>query len=229
MRHSVYSLFFDQAATHEAAERHHLALELLYQVHRWAPQDASLWQRMGVLCLWLTDRAWLRRQELEAEAWADMGAVNARLYLQEAVRLEPERAERHFWLGHAWLTLYQGPAEARASFEAVLRLEPGHPFAKAGLARALLAAHGAPQEALPLLEAASANLPEAPRLRYDLGAMMAGLGDLAGAKACFTALAPGPQRPEDATGALLHDHYLGEAEALRALARTYYPALSEPS
>lgn len=227
MRHSVYSLFFDQADAHEAAERYHEALDLLYQVHRWAPRDAALWQRLGVLCLWLTDRAWLKRSGLEGTSWADMGAVNARLYLQEAVACESDRAERHFWLGQAHLAFYQEPVKAQANFEAALALEPRHPFALAGLARALLAADAPPQEAVKHLEAACQALPEAPRIRYDLGAMKAGLGDLAGAKACFEGLSQsGPAAPQDAVGALLHQHYLGDAAELAGIARTYYPGLS---
>jgi hypothetical protein len=71
MRHSVHSIFFDQADAHEAAERWHKALELLYQVQRWAPEDPSLWRRMGVLSFLTADRDWLERVGLEGTHHGD--------------------------------------------------------------------------------------------------------------------------------------------------------------
>ena len=60
MRHSIHSVFYDQAEAHEAAGRYPEALALYYQVHRWAPDDPDLWLRLGVLSFLTTDADWQR-------------------------------------------------------------------------------------------------------------------------------------------------------------------------
>ena len=113
MRHSIHSIFFDQAAEHEAHERYDEALNLLYQVHRWAAEDPELWLRMGVLSFLMTDRGWLARVGKTDAHLADMGTVNARLYLAEA-RARGEGPRFAFWEGWVRHALYQDAAGAPA-------------------------------------------------------------------------------------------------------------------
>src|SRR3989338_4198379 len=134
MRHSVHSIFFDQADAHEAGERWHQALELLYQVQRWAPEDPALWLRMGVLSFLMADRAWLERAGLAGSHLGDMGAINADVYLERAANLAPQDPQAPFWRGWARLKLYQDVAGARALLATSVRRDANWPYAHAALA-----------------------------------------------------------------------------------------------
>ncbi|MFP5502790.1 MAG: hypothetical protein ACLGIN_09895 [Candidatus Sericytochromatia bacterium] len=229
MRHSLHSIFIDQAGEKEAIERYDEALELLYQVHRWAPEAPELWLRMGALSFLLTDRGWLRRHGLEATALGDMGAVNARLYLARAVELAPGSAQARFWLGWVRHALYQDAAGAKEALAAALAIEAEHPYAHAAIARIeqAEAAPGYHERAVAHLTRAIARLPESARFHYDLGACLAGLGDETGARRSFSrAMATGALR----VGPLGMDRYLegefhADGETVGALVTRLYPGL----
>ena len=225
MRHSVHSIFYDQADQHEADGHYEQALATLYQVHRWAPDDPVLWLRIGVLCFLITDRAWLARHGLEGSYWADMAAVNAELYLQKACSLAPDQAIYAFWHGWVRHALYQNAEGARERLEAALALDSRHPYAHAALARLAMAAEPAdPIAAEAHLRAALARLPESPRFHYDLGACLARQNRLEEARAAFRAAeaAPGlPVAPGAISGHLAAEFH-GRPEEVGVWARRFY-------
>lgn len=231
MRHSLHSIFIDQAGEKEAAERYDQALELLYQVHRWAPEAPELWLRMGVLSFLLTDRSWLSRYGKEATALGDMGAVNARLYLARAVELAPGSAQARFWYGWIRHALYQDPAGARAELAAALAIEPEHPYAHAAIARIeqAEAAPGYHERAVAHLARAIARLPESARFHYDMGACLAGLGDRDGARRSFERAMAARALPVGPLG--MDRHLAGEfhadAAAITGLVERLYRDLYE--
>lgn len=194
---------------------------MLYQVHRWAPGDAVLWQRMGVLSFLMTDRDWLKRGGKEASHLADMGAVNAELYLGRAVALDPGDPQRHFWLGWVRHALYQNALSARGALAEALVLDPRHPYALAALARIEVAEALAGYEAraIALLEKASARLPESARFHYDMGACLAGLGYNEEAKQAFARAVASPALPpgEGAMGRYVAQHFHADPASLRPL------------
>lgn len=226
MRHSVHSIFFDQADAHEANDRWHRALELLYQVQRWIPEDPSLWLRMGVLSFLMADRDWLERSGLASSHHGDMGAINADVYLERAANLAPQDPRGPFWRGWVRLKLYQDPASARTLLAEATRRDAGWPYAHAALARAELAeaAPGYEARAIGHLEAAIARLPESARFHYDLGACHAGLGDVPRARAAFaTSLAsPVLPVPEGVAGRHLAQEFHSDPDALRPLIARLY-------
>lgn len=226
MRHSVHSIFFDQADAHEADERWHKALELLWQVQRWAPEDPALWLRMGVLSFLTADRDWLVRVGLEGTHHGDMGAINADVYLERAAALGPADPRAPFWRGWARLKLYQDFEAARAFLGEATRRDAAWPYAHAALARVELAAAepGYEARAIAHLHAALARLPESPRFHYDLGACHAGLGDTPRARAAFAAALAGPVLPaaEGAAGRYLAREFHSDPDALRPLIARLY-------
>jgi tetratricopeptide (TPR) repeat protein len=230
MRHSVHSIFYDQAADQEEAGRYDAALTLLYQVHRWAPEDPELWLRMGVLSFLMTDRGWLSAHGHEGSHLADMGAVNADLYLSRACELAPGLVMPAFWRGWIRHALYQDAAGARESLEAALAIDPHHPYAHAALGRMALAAEeDRTAEAELHLRKAIARLPESARFHYDLGTCLARRHQNEEAKAAFAAAAAAPPLPPpahpDKIGALgryLHLEFHGHANEIGAWARRFY-------
>lgn len=225
MRHSIHSIFFDQVAAHEEGERYDEALVLMYQVHRWAPQDPDLWLRMGVLSFLLTDRAWLKRSGKEDGHLADMGAVNAELYLDRALSLAPGSSRALFWAGWVRQALYQRPDEARHLLKAAAAQE--HPYALAGLARieVALAAPGYGERAIAHLQAALGRLPESARFHYDLGALLEGLGRSEQASAAFARARACPRLPAapGAEGRYLANQFHADGEAVGELIDRLYP------
>lgn len=228
MRHSIHSIFFDQVAVHEAAERYDEALNLMYQVHRWAPEDPDLWLRMGVLSFLMTDRAWLKRAGKEDSHLADQGAVNAELYLEKAVALSRRGARLTFWLGWVRHKLYQQDERAREALAEAAATD--HPYAHAALARLELAAGtpGYAERALAHLDAAIAVLPESARFHYDRGACLAGLGRDAEAREAFTHArqCPGLAGAPDAAGRYLAAEFQADGAAVGALIERLYPQLA---
>lgn len=229
MRHSVYSIFFDQAAAHEAAERYDEALYLLYQVHRWAPEDAGLWLRMGVLSFLMTDRGWLTRSGKVDGYLADMGAVNARVYIERACSLAPDDPQMAFWLGWVRHALYQDTEGAREALTRAIALG-AYPYAHAALARVAMAeaAPGYEEVALGELGRAIALLPESARFHYDQGACLAGLGREPEARAAFARGSACPALPAvpGAMGRYLNDEFHADGPAITALVETLYPHLA---
>lgn len=222
MRHSVHSIFYDQAADHEAAGRYDDALTMLYQVHRWAPQDPDLWLRMGVLSFLLTDREWLKRHDKTATHLADMGAVNADLYLARACELAPERAMNQFWHGWVRHALYQDAVGAEARLLQALALDSQHPYAHAAMARLTLETDSARAERH--LREAIARLPESARFHYDLGACLSRQGRDAEAREAFAAAAATPLLPpgEGALGRYLASEFHASATEVSGWARRFY-------
>lgn len=231
MRHSVHSIFIDQALSHEEGERFDQALALLYQVHRWAPHDPNLWERMGVLSFLLTDREWLRRSGKDASHLADMGAVNAALYLDRAVALDDENPRRHFWQGWVRHVLYQDPEGARAALARAIALDARHPYAHAALGRMEMhiGERGYEGRAIAHLDQAIERLPEAARFHYDMGACLAGLEDRSAAREAFErALACRPLPGGDgATGAYLAREFHGDGKTLKGTIETLYGDVME--
>ncbi|HEY9723242.1 MAG TPA: tetratricopeptide repeat protein, partial [Oscillatoriaceae cyanobacterium] len=185
MRHSIHSLFYDQASAHEAEERYDAAIALYYQVHRWAPEDPDLWLRLGVLSFLMSDRDWLEKRELVGSHLADMGFVNAELYLARAAALAPHEARYAFWHGWVRHALYQDAEGAQAELSRALALDSHHPYAHAALARMAIVREDF-ATALEHLAPAIAALPESARLHYDTGACLVRCGAEAAARAAFT-------------------------------------------
>lgn len=225
MRHSLYAVFYDQAEAHEAAGRYEDALALYYQAHRWAPADAGLWLRLGVLSFLMTDAEWLRRAGHEGTHMADMGALNADVYLERAARLDPDLAQARFWRGWVRLRLFADEAGAQSELEAALERSPRLAYAHAAMARLELARDdGDPAAAVPMLERAIAALPESPRLHYDLGACHARLEQADAARAAFRrAMNAGVLAvPAGPGGRHLADEFHGEPMAIAGLVMRFY-------
>ena len=226
MRHSVHSIFFDQADAHEAAERWDKALELLYQVQRWAPEDPALWLRMGVLSYLMADRDWLVAKGLEGSHLGDMGAINADVDLGRAAELAPAYPRAPFWRGWARHRLHNAPAGPRGPLREAVRRDAAWPYAHAALARVELAeaAPGYEKRAIAHLEAAVARLPESPRFHYDLGACHAGLGDAPAARQAFARALASPvlPAPAGAAGQHLAAEFHSHPDALRPLIARLY-------
>lgn len=225
MRHSIYSVFFEQAASLEAEERYDAALALYYQVHRWAPHDAELWLRMGVLSFLTTDAAWLKRVGLDATHLADMGAVNSDVYLSRAVELAPDWPPGRFWRGWVRHRVFGDTPGALADLTHCIAHQPRLAYAHAALAR--VAMQGEPRDsakAVAALLQATAALPESPRLHYDLGACLAATDDLDGARAAFRRAmsAPGLGAPDGVGARHLADEFHATPESITALVRRYY-------
>ncbi|MDB5099562.1 MAG: hypothetical protein JWM80_3983 [Cyanobacteria bacterium RYN_339] len=216
-------------AVHEAAERYDDALNLLYQVHRWAPEDPDLWLRMGVLSFLMTDRAWLKRVGKEDAHLADQGAVNAELYLDKAAALSGQGARYVFWAGWVRHKLYQQDERARVSLEEAAAT--GYPYARAALARLelALATPGYAERALAHLDAAIAVLPESARFHYDRGACLAGLGRDMEAREAFGHARACPALPPtpDAAGRYLAAEFQADGEAVGILIDRLYPQLAK--
>lgn len=225
MRHSLHSVFFDQAASHEAAGRYEAALALYYQAHRWAPLDPELWLRLGVLSFLTTDPAWLAHTGQEASHRGDMGAVNADVYLSRAVELAPDWAPGRFWRGWVRHRLFQDAPGARADLAGAIAAAPQLAYAHAALARVTIANDPADARvAAAALERAIAALPESPRLHYDLGACLARLDDRDGARSAFRRAmnAPGLAAPEGVGGRHLAETFHADPESIAGLVQRYY-------
>lgn len=225
MRHSLHSVFYDQAEAHEAAGRYEDALALYYQAHRWAPTDAGLWLRLGVLSFLMTDMEWLRRTGREGTHLADMGALNADVYLERASWLEPGSAQVRFWRGWVRMRLFADEAGARAELETALEHAPRLAYAHAALARLELSRDDAdPARAVPMFERAIAALPESPRLHYDLGACHARLEHTDAARVAFhNAMNAGVLAvPAGPGGRHLADEFHGEPLAIAERVMRYY-------
>jgi tetratricopeptide (TPR) repeat protein len=225
VRHSLHSVFFDQAATHEAAGRYEAALALYYQAHRFAPHDPELWLRLGVLSFLTTDPAWLAVTGQEATHRGDMGAVNADVYLSRAVELAPDWAPGRFWRGWVRHRLFQDTQGARADLAQAIASAPRLAYAHAALARVAIADEPADaREAAASLERAIAALPESPRLHYDLGTCLARLDDRDGARQAFRRAmnAPGLSAPEGVGAGHLAATFHADADAIATLVQRYY-------
>lgn len=230
MRHSVHSIFFDQADAHEAAGRYDQALALLYQVHRWAPDDAALWLRMGVLSFRIADREWLVAAGLEGTHHGDMGAINADVYCQRAADLAPADARGPFWRGWTRFVRFQDPGAARAHLTEAVRRQPGWPYAHAALARLEMneAEPGWAGRALAALGVALNALPESARFHYDRGSCLIELGEPAAAREAFRqslACPPLPGGP-GAGAAYLAEAFHGDPRALAPLIAAVCPDLA---
>jgi Flp pilus assembly protein TadD len=225
VRHSLHSVFFDQAVSHEAAERYEAALALYYQAHRWAPHDPELWLRLGVLSFLTTDPIWLATTGQEASHLADMGAVNADVYLSRAVELAPDWAPGRFWRGWVRHRLFQDADGARADLAVAVDAAPQLAYAHAALARVAIADDPADAPgAVSALERAIAALPESPRLHYDLGACLARLDDRDGARQAFRRAmnARGLAAPEGVGARHLAETFHADAESIATLVRRFY-------
>jgi tetratricopeptide (TPR) repeat protein len=229
MRHSVHSIFFEQADGHEAAARWDQALALLYQAQRWAHTDAAYWTRLGLLSLRMAEPTWLNAQGLIGTHTGDMAALNAELYLERAARLAPGDPAPAFW--QAWVLHRTGreAATVRQALDEALARNPRWPYALALRGRQELAERE-PGYAARACEAAAAAveaLPESPRLHYDLGAAQAAAGDAHAARAAFcraVALPPLPQQTGTAAG-WLDEAFHGQPGQLRAWVEAYYGEL----
>jgi tetratricopeptide (TPR) repeat protein len=233
MRHSVHSIFFEQADAHEAAGRWDQALALLYQAQRWAHPDAAYWVRLGLVSLRLAEPAWLQAAGLDASHVGDMAALNAELYLERASRLAPSDAAPPFW--QAWAMHHTGrePAAVREALHEALTRDARWPYALALLGRLELAERspGFPPRARRALEGACEALPESPRLQYDLGAARAADGDVRGACEALgraMTLPPLPGPPGTA-GGWLAEAFHGQPAVLRGWVETYFADLFEAS
>jgi Flp pilus assembly protein TadD len=225
MRHSIHSVFYDQAEAHEAAGRYQDALALYYQVHRWANADADLWLRLGVLSFLTTDAGWLRESGLEGSHVGDMGAVNADVYLARAVELAPDAAQARFWRGWVRHRLFGDTDGALADLGAAVRLRPQSPYAHAALGRIELAREdGDAQVAAERLRQALAVLPESGRLHYDLGACLARQEQADAARQAFRqAVACGAlAAPTGVGGRHLGSEFHAEPAAIATLVQRYY-------
>ncbi|MEB3198369.1 MAG: hypothetical protein VKP62_14310 [Candidatus Sericytochromatia bacterium] len=231
MRHSVYSIFFERADALEQDRRWDEALNWLYQAHRWVSNDPQYWLRLGVLSFRLTDRPWLEGRQLSGSHLADMGALNAEVYLERAERLDPSLPEPAFW--RAWVRhrlLGEREAACRQWLELAER-HPHWPYAPAALARLELveAERGYAQRAREHLRQAIRRLPESPRLHYDLGAALVACEEIEPAREAFRqALSCPPMAWPQATSArLLAEEFHGTREALQDLIARYYAPMLE--
>jgi Flp pilus assembly protein TadD len=115
-------------------------------------------------------------------ALAALGAIHqaagrleeARVMLQEAVRLAPDSVEAVNNLGNAWMKAGQW-AEATRCFERALALQPNEPYALNNLGNALLQ-QGRGPEAVVRFEAALRAKPDFPEPRFNLANILAQSG-----------------------------------------------------
>lgn len=233
MRHSVHSIFYDQAEAHETAQRYDQALELLYQLHRWVPEDPHYWLRLGLLCLRMTDRAWLTAHGREGSHWGDMAALNADVYLERAAQLTETDPQPLLW--RAWLQQHRlgNLPMAETLLKSACVLAPDWPYAHAARARLEMARAeaGYAERALFLLNQAIAILPESPRLHYDRGAALVACGALPEARDAFLSAlkAPPLQASRGLAGTWLADEFHGQTAIIEGMIDRYYPeVLSVP-
>lgn len=226
MRHSVHSIFYDQAEAHEAAQRYDQALEWLYQLHRWVPDDPHYWLRLGLLCLRMTAGTWLATHGRDASHWGDMAALNADVYLERASQLAPTDPQPLLW--RAWLQQHRlgNMVAAEALLQTARTRAPDWPYAPAALARLEIARAdaGYAQRALSWLNEAIAILPESPRLHYDRGAALVACNAPFDARAAFELAlkTPALQAQPGLAGTLLAEEFHGQTEAITGWINSYY-------
>jgi tetratricopeptide (TPR) repeat protein len=229
MRHSVHSIFYDQAEAHEEAGRYDQALELLYQLHRWVPDDPQYWLRLGLLSLRMTDPAWLRTRGREGSHWGDMALVNADVYLERAQVLTADDPQPLLW--RAWLQQYRlgNLPLAEGLLNQARVLSPDWPYSLMALARLEMAraeaGYGA--RAAAYLQAAIAILPESPRLHYDYGAANMACEALPKAREAFQRAlkTPALQGGPGLAGSWLAEEFHGDPAQVRSLINQYYACL----
>jgi tetratricopeptide (TPR) repeat protein len=229
MRHSVHSIFYDQAEAHEAADRYDQALELLYQLHRWVPEDPQYWLRLGLLSLRMTDPTWLRAQGREGSHWGDMALVNADVYLERAIALAPGDPQPLLW--RAWLQQHrQGNMPvAESLLNRARAMSPDWPYSLMALARLEMARAeaGYGSRAVAHLQAAFAILPESPRLHYDRGAAFVACDALPEAREAFQRAlkTPALQGGPGLAGTWLAEEFHGDPVQVQGLINQYYASL----
>lgn len=231
MRHSVHSIFYDQADAHEAAGDWDRALELLYQAHRWTPDDPALWLRLGLLSLRMADRAWLESRGLAGSHVGDRAALDAEVYLERASRLAATEAPPPFWRAWALFLTRADRAPVRAMLDEAERRNPRWPYTGVLRARLALADRepGYPSDALTALRGPLALLPESPRFQYDWGAALAAAGDPKAAFAAFSRAVSLPPLPpgQGTAGAWLDEAFHGQPAQLRTWVETYFADVLE--
>ncbi len=227
MRHSIYSVIFEQADELEADERYQDALHLLYQGVRWADADAVWWERLSILSFVMAGTDWPSRKNLAHTHLADMGYVNTLPYLSQALLLVPDCARLHFFRGWFHFKLKDDRDVARQALAKALCLEPEHPYAWAALARLEMTGqeNGYEQRALDHLARASASLPESARFFYEQGALLMGLGEYERAEEYFLCACTrqGLTVPKTAVGRYLSAEFHGNAHQVRDWITQYYP------
>jgi tetratricopeptide (TPR) repeat protein len=125
------------------------------------------------------------KRPANVRALAALGAIHqaagrmdeARVLLQEAVRVAPDSIEARNNLGNAWMKAGNW-AEAEACFRQALALQPGEPYALNNLGNALVQL-GRPAEAVAQFEAAVRAKPDFPEPRYNLANTFAQTGRIA--------------------------------------------------
>lgn len=156
---------------------------------------ALSWQRSAVF----RDEETLWRDTIEKNPAATSARVNlgtllakrgakreALLLYQTALAAEPEAADILTNIGRVYEALRQD-ADAEAAYRAALRIEPGNSLARGGLTSVLLARgktfaeRGARDKAADLFRQIIRIDPSNAAARYNLGMVMDGMGDLAGA------------------------------------------------
>ncbi|MFN3430558.1 MAG: tetratricopeptide repeat protein [Candidatus Sericytochromatia bacterium] len=225
MRHSIHSVFYDQAEAHEAGGRYEDALALYYQVHRWASADADLWLRMGVLSFLTTDAGWLQARGLDGSHVGDMGAVNADVYLSRAVELAPDHAPARFWRGWVRHRLFGDTEGAVTDLAVAVRERPQFAYAQAALGRIELRREGGEAGvAAERLKLAIASLPESGRLHYDMGACLARLEQRDAAREAFrqAVRCGGLAVPTGVGGRHLGEEFHAAPGAIAELVQRYY-------
>ncbi len=122
------------------------------------------------------------KRPVNVRALAALGAIHqeagrheeARVLLQEAVRVAPQSVEARNNLGNAWMKAGHWP-EAMQCFEAALALKPDEPYALNNLGNALLQL-GRGTEAVARFEAALRVKPDFPEPRFNLANTLAQAG-----------------------------------------------------
>ncbi|MEB3283849.1 MAG: tetratricopeptide repeat protein [Candidatus Sericytochromatia bacterium] len=229
MRHSVHSIFYDQAEAHEAAGRYDSALELLYQLHRWVPDDPNYWLRLGLLSLQMTAPGWLREHGRDSSHVGDMALLNADVYLERAASLGVSDPTPLLW--RAWLHQQRlgNFTLAESLLGSALKRNPRWPYALAALGRLELARAepGYPLRALRWLNEAAHVLPESARLHYDRGVALVACENFFDAREAFqTAVrTPSLSASRDLLTTMLTEEFHGHAPHLRELVARYYPSV----
>jgi len=122
------------------------------------------------------------KRPVNVRALAALGSIHqeagrheeARVLLQEAVRVAPQSVEARNNLGNAWMKAGHW-AEARQCFEEALALKPDEPYALNNLGNALLQL-GRGTEAIARFEAALRVKPDFPEPRFNLANTLAQAG-----------------------------------------------------